>query len=395
MGDIAPMRVSAVVPPVPVVDPLTADVEALVRDVVLPGVAAWDRDDELPDAVWDALVDLGLPAALIPAEHGGGGRGVAELVPVWRALSRGWISLTGAVNPTGLVTTLLLADGTPEQQARWLPRLAAGGAHAAFSITEPGAGSDLSNITTTATPSGTGLRLDGRKRWVAGGVTASVVLMMVRTDDGLSCVVLPADGRDSPTWRVEELDKVGYRGVESAAYVFDGHESPDAEILGGPGERGSGPRQMLGALGVGRVNVACRALGIVDRALEAALHEATDREVGGAMLGEHTHAQLRIGELRARLLAAEALTLRAAEAVDAGTPEARDLASAAKVVASDLAVHAVDRASRLAASRSYRQGDELARLRRDAPQTQIGEGANDALLLAMGRAAVEAAAGDA
>jgi alkylation response protein AidB-like acyl-CoA dehydrogenase len=215
--------------------------------------------------------------------------------------------------------------------------------------------------------------------------------MMVRTGDGLSCVVLPADGRDSPTWRVEELDKVGYRGVESAAYVFDGHEAPGAEILGGPDGEGRGARQMLGALGVGRVNVACRALGIVDRALEAALGEATHREVAGGALGEHTHAQLRIGEIRARLMAAEALTIRAAEAVDAGAPEARDLSSAAKVVASDLAIWAVDRASRLAASRSYRADDELARLRRDAPQTQIGEGANDALLLALGRAAVEAA----
>jgi alkylation response protein AidB-like acyl-CoA dehydrogenase len=366
-------------------DGLHEAVRALVDDVVLPGVAGWDRDDVLPDHVWDRLVALGLPNALVPVEHGGPGRTVSELVPAWRALSQGWISLTGADNPTGLVTTLLVAHGTPEQQRRWLPLLATGEAHAAFSITEPGAGSDLSRIATTATPSGGGLRLDGRKRWVAGGVSAAVILMMVRTDEGLSCVILPAEGRGTPAWGVEELDKIGYRGVESAAYVFDGHEAPGAEILGGPDQAGRGPRQMLGALGVGRVNVACRALGIVDRAIAVSLDEATHREVGGAELGEHTHTQLRLGELRVGLLAAESLTLRAAAAVDAGDPAARDLASAAKVVASDLAVWAVDRASRLAASRSYRQGDELARLRRDAPQTQIGEGANDALLLALGR----------
>lgn len=389
------MRVSPAPSPVPVVDPLAEAVEAFVEDVVLPDVAAWDRDDVLPDAVWDRLVELGLPGALVPAEHGGGGRTVGELVPVWRALSRGWISLTGAINPTGLATTLLLAHGTDDQQARWLPLLGPGDGHAAFSITEPGAGSDLTNIVTTAEPVDGGLRLDGRKRWVAGGVSSAVVLMMVRTGDGLSCAVIPTEGRDSPTWRVEEIDKVGYRGVESAAYVFDGHEAVGAEILGGPDGTGQGARQMLGALGVGRVNVACRALGIVDRALAVALDEATHREVGGATLGEHTHAQLRIGELRAQLLAAESLTLRAAAAVDAGTDEARDLASSAKVVASDLAVLAVDRAARLAASRSYRAGDELARLRRDAPQTQIGEGANDALLLALGRASVEGAADDA
>jgi alkylation response protein AidB-like acyl-CoA dehydrogenase len=315
-------------------------------------------------------------------------------VPAWRALSRGWISLTGAVNPTGLATALLRAHGTPEQQERWLPQLASGATHAAFSITEPGAGSDLTRIATRATPIDGGLRIDGRKRWVAGGVSAGVVCTMALVDDALSCVLLPAEGRDTPTWRVEELDKVGYRGVESAAYVFEGHEAAGGEVLGGPDAAGNGARQMLGALGVGRVNVACRALGIVDRALEAALDEATHREVGGGALGEHTHAQLRIGEMRARLLAAEALTLRAAAAVDAGTDDERDLTSAAKVVASDTAVWAVDQAARLAASRSYRAGDELARLRRDAPQTQIGEGANDALLLALGRGAIDDAGAD-
>lgn len=370
---------------------LRAAVQAFVDGTVLPQVATWDRDDVLPDEAWDALVALGLPGALVPAAHGGPGRTVSDLVPAWRALSRGWISLTGAVNPTGLAVTLLVAHGTPEQQARWLPQLGSGAAQASFSITEPGAGSDLTRIATTATPlPGGGLRLDGRKRWVAGGVSAALICTMVRVDGELSCVLLPADGRGGDGWGVGELDKVGYRGVESAAYAFDGFAATGAEILGGPDARGRGPRQMLGALGVGRVNVACRALGIVDRALEAALDEATEREVGGAALGEHTHAQLRIGEIRARLLAAEALTVRAAAAVDAGDERARDLSTAAKVVASDTAVWAVDVAARLAASRSYRAGDELARLRRDAPQTQIGEGANDALLLAMGSAQIAA-----
>ena len=370
---------------------LQRDVERLVDDVVLPAVAEWDRDDVLPDAVWDRLVALGLPGALVPAQYGGRGLPVAALVGPWRALSRGWISLTGAVNPSGLATALLIKSGTEAQREHWLPRLARGEVHAAFSITEPGAGSDLSKIATTATRlDGGGLRLEGRKRWVAGGVSAAVVFMLVRIDGELSCVVLPAEGRDSPTWRVEELDKIGYRGVESAAYVFDGHEAGGAEILGGPEEVGSGARQMLGALDVGRINVACRALGIIDRALEAALTESTEREIGDGVLGDHTHVQLRVGMLRARLIAAESMVYRAAAAVDAGDHAARELCSAAKVIASDTAVWAVDLAARLSASRSYRSDDELARLRRDAPQTQIGEGANDALLLALGRWEIDA-----
>ena len=202
--------------------------------------------------------------------------------------------------------------------------------------------------------------------------------------------MLPADGRGLATWTVGDLDKVGYRGVESAAYAFEGHEAPGADILGGEEGLGKGARQMLDALDVGRVNVACRALGILDRALANAVGESTGREIGDGVLGDHTHAQLRIGEIRARLLACEALIERAAHAVDDGARDAADLATAAKVVASDTAVWAVDRAARLAASRSYTADAELARLRRDAPQTQIGEGANDALLFALSAGATRA-----
>jgi len=366
------------------VSDLHAAVRAFVEGTVLPQVEAWDRADDLPHAVLEELVALGVTGALVPREHGGGGLGMAELAPVWRTLSHGWISLTGAINPTGLATALLVRHGTGAQRERWLGGIARGAVLASFSITEPQAGSDLGRIETTARPrEGGGLVLDGEKRWVAGGVTSEVVFMLAEIDGEPSCVVLPADGRGGETWEVSELDKVGYRGVESAAYRFHGHEAPEAEVLGdAPGD---GARQMLDSLDVGRVNVACRALGILDRCLACAVEESTTREVGDGLLGDHTHAQLRVGELIARRAAVEALVERAAAAVDARDDSARELSTAAKVVASDTSVWAVDVAARLAASRSYAAGDELARLRRDAPQTQIGEGANDALLLALAR----------
>ena len=372
-------------------DDLHAAVRAFVDEVVLPQVAEWDRSDALPDWVFDRLVELGLSAALVPPRFGGRGLGMRDLAPVWRTLSQGWISLTGAINPTGLATTLLVRHGTDAQRERWLPGIARGEVLASFSITEPQAGSDLGRLETSATHlDGGGLRLDGEKRWVAGGGSSDVVFLMAEVDASgkPSCVILPKDGRGSTAWRVEDLDKVGYRGVESAAYVFDGHEAPGAEVLGGADGVGAGARFMLDALDVGRINVACRALGILDRCLVCAVEESTTREIGDGLLGDHTHAQLRVGELIVRRDAVEALVLRAAEAVDTGDEAARELSTAAKIAASDAAVWAVDRASRLAASRSYAAGDELARLRRDAPQTQIGEGANDALLLALARPAL-------
>jgi alkylation response protein AidB-like acyl-CoA dehydrogenase len=365
---------------------LHAAVRRFVDDVVLPSVAEWDRADDLPRAALDRVVGLGLTGGLVPESYGGRGLGVSDLAPVWRTLSQGWISLTGAVNPTGLATTLLVRHGTEEQRQRWLPGIARGEVLASFSITEPQAGSDLTLIETSARPLDEGgLVLDGEKRWVAGGVSSDVIFLMaaVEEDQKPSCVILPAEGRGSATWQVEELDKVGYRGVESAAYRFEHHRAPGAEILGG--EPGRGARHMLDALDVGRVNVACRALGIIDRALACAIREGTEREVGGSMLGEHTHAQLRVGEIAARRRAVEALVDAAARSVDAGADDARELSTAAKLVASEDAVWAVAQAARLAASRSYAAGDELARLRRDAPQTQIGEGANDALLLALAK----------
>jgi alkylation response protein AidB-like acyl-CoA dehydrogenase len=368
---------------------LHAATKRLLDEELLPNVAAWDRDDELPDETLAQVVGLGITGALVPTEFGGPGLGVKDLVHVWRTLSQGWISITGAVNPTGLAITLLTRHGTPEQQARWLPGMASGEILASFSITEPQAGSDLHRLETTARPHPDGgLVLDGAKRWVAGGRSSQVIFLLagVEGSEKPSCVVLPTEGRGTASWRVEDLDKMGYRGVESAAYVFDGHHEAGAEVLGGDTDGlGRGARQMLDALDVGRVNVACRALGIIDRCLVCAVGESTQREIGDGVLGDHTHAQLRVGEIVSQLMAAEALILRAAEAVDQQREDAGRLATAAKIVASDAAVWAVDHAARLAASRSYGADDELARLRRDAPQTQIGEGANDALLMALAK----------
>ena len=364
-------------------------VRRLVEEVVLPSVERWDRDDVLPDEVLGRLGELGVPGALVPASYGGRELTVSAMVDVWRTLAQGWISLTGAVNTTALATELLVRYGTEEQRARWLGGIATGEIWASFSITEPGAGSDLRRIETWVEPVDGGLLITGRKRWIAGGFSFPLAFMLANVKGQLrpSCIVLPAEGRGTATWTVEPLDKLGYRGVESAAWQFDRHFAPGAEILGG--EPGEGARQMLDVLAVGRVNVACRGLGIIDRALECALDEATGRGIGRGVLGDHSHAQLRIGEMRSRQLVVEAAVRRAAEAVDAGDADAAERATAAKTMASESAVWAVELASRLAASRSYTGGSELTRLRRDAPQTQIGEGANDALLIAAGKTLIK------
>ncbi|WP_028066706.1 acyl-CoA dehydrogenase family protein [Solirubrobacter soli] len=371
--------------------PMLDAVRRLVDDVVLPNVERWDEEDVLPEEVLARLGELGVPGALVPEAYGGRAVEVAVMVDVWRTLAQGWISITGAVNTTALATELLVRYGTEAQRERWLPGIAAGDVWASFSITEPGAGSDLRRIETWVEPAGDGLVITGRKRWIAGGFSFPLAFMLATVKGRLrpSCILLPAEGRGSATWTVEPLEKLGYRGVESAAWRFEGHHARGAEILGGDAGEGQGARQMLDVLAVGRVNVACRGLGVIDRALACALDEATGRGIGRGVLGDHSHTQLRIGEIRGRQLVVEAAVRRAAEAIDAGEPDAAERATAAKTTASESAVWAVELASRLAASRSYTGGSELTRLRRDAPQTQIGEGANDALLIAAGKAAIK------
>ena len=366
-------------------------VRRLVDDTVMPNVERWDRDDVLPPELLDELGALGVSGALVPQRYGGRELPVGALVDVWRTLAQGWISITGAVNTTGLATALLVHYGTDAQRERWLPGIATGEIWSSFSITEPGAGSDLRRLETVVAPVDGGLRITGRKRWIAGGFSFPLTCMLANVKGQLrpSCILLPADGRGSETWTVEPLDKLGYRGVESAAWRFDGHFAPGAEILGGADGEGQGARQMLDVLAIGRVNVACRALGIIDRALECALVEATGRPIGPGLLGDHSHTQLRVGELRSRQLVVEAAIRAAAEAVDRTAHDAAERATAAKTMASESAVWAVEQASRLAASRSYTGDAELTRLRRDAPQTQIGEGANDALLIAAGKAVIK------
>lgn len=365
---------------------------AFVRDEVMREVRAWDRDDVLPEAAIDRLGEIGVPGAMVPARYGGRELTVASLVDIWRTLAQGWISLTGAVNTTHLGTALLLRYGSDAQRERWLPGIAAGEVWTSFSITEPAAGSDLQRLETYVEPADGGLIVNGQKRWIAGGESFPLTFMLARERGALrpSCIVLPSDGRGSASWSVEMLDKLGYRGVESAAWRFDHHYVRGAEVLGGDAGRGQGARQMIDVLAIGRVNVACRALGIIDRALECALAESTGRGIGRGVLGDYSHAQIRIGEVRCRQRVVEAVIRQAAAAVDAGDPEAGELATAAKVMASESAVWAVECASRLAASRSYTWDAELARLRRDAPQTQIGEGANDSLLMAVGKGLIRA-----
>ncbi|MTD44588.1 hypothetical protein GKE82_09875 [Conexibacter sp. W3-3-2] len=357
-------------------------IEQLLVRSVDGHVETWDAEDQLPDAVVDELAAAGAFGLTVGPEHGGAGIGAEGALEAWRRLARRWIAMTGLVNTHALAGAILQTHGTVEQQRRWLPGIASRQLRASFSITEPQAGSDLAQLALAATPHPDGgFLLSGEKRWIAGGMSATLPFALVRTAEGLTCLAIPREPGWSATWEGGLIDKPGYRGVESAWWRLRDHHAPAAEVIGEPGR---GARVMLGALNLGRVNVAARGLGIAERAVELALEESRTRRIGDGPLLDQSHTRIRLGEMRTRLMAADALARRAAQAIDADDPEARDLCAAAKVAAARAARENAEDASRLAASRSYVAGCELDRLRRDAGQLAIGEGAEDVLLLTLG-----------
>ena len=216
--------------------------------------------------------ELGLFGVTIPEEHGGMGLDLTTYAMIVEELSRGWISISGIVNTHFIGSYLLMKFGTPDQQARLLPKMATGEIRAAFSMSEPELGSDVAAIKTSAVKDGDDYVINGQKMWVTNGLMSGLVFVLVRTDReaspphrGLTCFIAEKEpgASENPGLTVPpKIKKLGYKGVESTEPVFDDFRCPAEMILGGE-EAGlnKGFGQMMDALEVGRVNVAARASG--------------------------------------------------------------------------------------------------------------------------------------
>jgi alkylation response protein AidB-like acyl-CoA dehydrogenase len=319
-------------------------------------------------------------------------------------LSRGWISVAGILNTHFLGSHLLLRFGTEEQRERLLPAMATGERRAAFSLSEPGLGSDVAAISTRASRAEDGAwRIDGTKMWVTNGLRSSLVFVLVRTDAevmprhrGLTVFVAekePGITENSGEWAglsvSPPIHKLGYRGVESTELVFDGYRCPAANLLGGEqAGLGRGFAQMMDALEVGRVNVAARGVGIAARALELALRYAQERRTFGRPIAEHQAIQFKLADMATQVEAARLLTMRAAVLKDSG--ERADMeAGMAKLFASEAGHFCVEESLRIHGAYGYTTEYEIERLYRDAPLLLIGEGTSEIQRMLIGRALVE------
>jgi isovaleryl-CoA dehydrogenase len=277
-----------------------------------------------------------------------------------------------------VVAKLLLDHGTPEQQDAYLPRMATGELRATMALTEPGGGSDLQAMRTTARRQDDGYVVTGAKTWITNARRSGLIALLCKTDPnatpphrGISILLI----EKGPGFIVSrDLPKLGYKGVESCELSFDEFRTPLSSLLGS--DEGRGFAQMMRGLEIGRIQVAARALGVGRAALEDAMRYAADREAFGRPIWQHQSIGNYLADMATKLFAARQLTLHAARRFDAG--ERADLeAGMAKLFASESAMQIALDAIRIHGGYGYSTEFDVERYFRDAPLMIVGEGTNE------------------
>jgi butyryl-CoA dehydrogenase len=357
-----------------------------------------DHADEFPKVLVEQMREMGLFGITIPEEFGGLGLDLVTYVLVVKELSRGWISLSGVINTHFMAAWMIDNFGTPEQRQLYLPRMATGELRAAYSMTEPQAGSDVQAITTRARREGDDYVIEGQKMWVTNGLRAGMVMLLAVTDPsaqprhrGMTAFIIEKipGVEDQPGLKVPgKLKKLGYKGVESTELVFQGFRTPATSVLGGQAGVGRGFKQFMAAVELGRVNVAARGVGVATCALEAAIKYAQEREAFGKPIAQHQAIQLKIAQMATKLRAAELLTIEAARLKASGARADLE-AGMAKLFATEVAFENAADAMRIHGGYGYSQEYIVERLYRDAPLLILGEGTNEIQQILIARRLLE------
>ncbi len=354
----------------------------LVRDFVDRDVKPVVRDLEhanaYPGQLIDQMKELGLFGLAIPGPWGEAKVSAECYALVTEELSRGWMSLAGAMGGHTVVAKLILDYGTGEQQDSYLPRMATGEIRATMALTEPGGGSDLQAMRTTARRDGDGYLVNGSKMWITNARNSGLIALLCKTDpaaqpahQGIS-ILLAEPGPGFSVSR--DLPKLGYKGIESCEISFDGFRVPGRALLG---EReGEGFGQMMRGLEIGRIQVASRALGVGRAALEDALRYAQERESFGQPIWRHQSISNYLADMVTKLTAARQLVLHAARCYDAGRRADME-AGMAKLFASETAMEIALNAVRIHGGYGYSTEFDVERYFRDAPLMIVGEGTNE------------------
>jgi alkylation response protein AidB-like acyl-CoA dehydrogenase len=365
---------------------ILATVRSFVDKEIIPNAQALEHADEYPQEIVDGLKELGIFGITIPEEYGGLGESLLTYALVVEEIARGWMSVSGVINTHFIVAYMVMQHGTEEQKQRLLPQMATGEVRGAFSMSEPGLGSDVAGIRTKATKTDDGgYVIDGQKMWLTNGGSSTLVAALVRTELGAAkahqnlttfLIEKPAGfGEVRPGLTIPgKIDKMGYKGVDTTELVFDGFQVSADDILGG--EPGRGFAQMMDGVEVGRVNVAARGCGIAIRAFELAIDYAQQRETFGKPIAQHQAIAFKLAEMATKVEAAHAMMVRAARLKDAGSRNDVE-AGMAKLLASEFAAEVTQESFRIHGGYGYSKEYEIERLMREAPFLLIGEGTSE------------------
>jgi isovaleryl-CoA dehydrogenase len=367
------------------VEGLDKEEQAIVETVrdfvdreVRPVAQRLEHENTYPERLIEQMKQLGIFGLAIPEPWGDVRVSTPCYALVTEELARGWMSLAGAMGGHTVVAKLIHDYGTPEQKDTYLPRMATGELRATMALTEPGGGSDLQAMRTTATRAGDEYVVNGSKTWITNARRAGVVALLCKTDTsarpahaGISILLV----EKVPGFTVSrDLPKLGYKGVESCELSFDDCHVPASALLGT--EEGQGFGQMMRGLEIGRIQVASRALGVGRAALEDALRYAQERESFGKPIWQHQSVGNYLADMVTKLTAARQLVLHAARRFDAG--ERADMeAGMAKLFASETAMQIALDAIRVHGGYGYSTEFDVERYFRDAPLMIVGEGTNE------------------
>lgn len=373
---------------------LIALVRRFVDEQIIPVATELEHRDEYPTQIVEGMKQMGIFGLMIPEEYGGLGESLLTYALCVEEIARGWMSVSGIINTHFIVAYMLLQHGTEEQKQRYLPRMATGEVRGAFSMSEPGCGSDVSAITSKAVRTGEDTwTIDAQKMWLTNGGSSTLVAVLVKTDTGAESVYRnmstflvekePGFGQVAPGITVPgRIEKMGYKGVDTTELVLEGYETTTRQLLGG--EPGRGFYQMMDGVEVGRVNVAARACGVAQRAFELGIDYAQQRETFGTKIVDHQAILFRLADMATKAEAAHQMMVRAARLKDSGARNDLE-AGMAKYLAAEYCADVVEQSFRIHGGYGYSKEYEIERLYREAPMLLIGEGTAEIQKMIIGR----------
>ncbi len=349
----------------------------LERDV-RPVARELEASDTYPQAIVDRMIELGLFGATISTEYGGLGLSATTYASIIERISAVWMSVSGIFNSHLIMAAAVQRFGTTRQKKYYLPKFASGELRGGIGLTEPDCGTDLKGIRTQAVGEDDHYVVNGVKTWITNSAEGGILAVLVKTDPraepahrGMSLLLI----EKGPGFNVvRKLDKLGYKGIDTAELLFEDCKVSRENLVGE--EEGRGLQQILSGLELGRINIAARGVGIARACLEESITYAQVRKSFGKPICEHQAIQLKLADMATRVEAARLLTESAARAYDSGGRCDME-AGMAKLHASEAAISNSVDAMRIHGAYGYSREFNIERYYRDAPLLAIGEGTNE------------------